>query len=176
MKKNLHKRKNESEYEPVVHHLDIGSLWEAVRDTDEQRDKDQHAGEVDGDHSFKKEVFEVVCSMSNDVQQHSWHIHSQDCSEQPSAQSYRYFHSPLAFTMAGVYAVRHDIVRAARVGEVTREQVNTLCSVSIYHKVQCARLNTSCHSHRGSLSHRYVLFGFHFQSLCIPTRPRWSPS
>ena len=67
VKQNLNKGKNEVKDEPVVHHLDIRSFREAVRDTDKQGDKDQHAGQVDGDHGFKEEVFEVVCSMSNDV-------------------------------------------------------------------------------------------------------------
>ena len=68
VKKNLHERKKEIKNEPYVHHLDVRGFGKIVRHVDKHGRKDEHAGQVHCDNGFKKESFEVVCTMSDEVQ------------------------------------------------------------------------------------------------------------
>ena len=56
-------------------------------DTDEEGGEDKEGGEVDCHYSFKKEVFEEVCSVDYDEDEDGWEVDSQDCIVDSSFQN-----------------------------------------------------------------------------------------
>ena len=65
VEQHLHEGDHDGKYQPDIHHLHIGSGGKRARNTDEQCSQDKEGGEVDGDNSFKEEVFEEVGSVDN---------------------------------------------------------------------------------------------------------------
>ena len=72
VEKNLNKWNHLGKNEPNIHHLNIGSGWQGLRNTDEEICENQERGEVDGDNGFKEEILEEVCSVDNDEDEESW--------------------------------------------------------------------------------------------------------
>ena len=66
------------EYQPDVHHLEIGCGRKALRDTDEEGGEDEEGGQVDSHHSFEKEIFEEICSIYNDEDEDGWKVDCED--------------------------------------------------------------------------------------------------
>ena len=77
METNLNKRNQQVKYEPYVHHFDIRSFRQIVRHVDKHGRQDEHAGKVHCDDGFKEKSFEVVCTVSNEIQENSWEINCQ---------------------------------------------------------------------------------------------------
>ena len=94
MDKHFNKRDNEVEYEPQINHFNVRSHRQGGGDVDEHGGQDQHHGQVHRHNSLeyqtiepyllstsflKEKVFEVVCCMSDDVQQDSWKEGGEKC-------------------------------------------------------------------------------------------------
>ena len=47
-------------------------------DTDEKGCQDEERSQVDGYNSFKKEVFEEVCSIDDDEDENGWEVNGED--------------------------------------------------------------------------------------------------
>ena len=80
MKKNLCEWENKIKDEPNINHLNIGGGRKGVGHADEHGRQHQHNSQVHCDHGFKEKVFEVVCSVSNDVQQYCGKEYCQEIS------------------------------------------------------------------------------------------------
>ena len=70
-----------------INHLHIGCGREALGDTDEEGCENKEGGEVNCHYSFKKEVFEEVCSVDYDEDEDGWEVDSQDCIVNSSFQN-----------------------------------------------------------------------------------------
>ena len=79
VEKNLRKRNHLGKNQPNINHFHIGCGREALGDTDEEGCENKEGGEVDCHYSFKKEVFEEVCSVDYDEDEDGWEVDSQDC-------------------------------------------------------------------------------------------------
>ena len=87
MKQNLHKGNHLGKDQPNINHLHIGCGGEALGDTDEEGCENKEGGEVNCHYSFKKEVFEEVCSVDYDEDKDCWEVDSQDCIVDSSFQN-----------------------------------------------------------------------------------------
>ena len=78
MKKNLNKWNHLGKNQPNINHLDIGSGWEGLRNTDEEVCENQKRGEVNSDNGFKEEILEEVGSVDNDEDEKCWQVDCKD--------------------------------------------------------------------------------------------------
>ena len=97
VKKNLCEGNHLGEDEPDINHLHIGSGREALGDTDEEGCQDKEGSQVDCHHSFKKEVFEEVCSIDDDENKNSWKVDGEDGIIDSSFQNDLDMHTSLNF-------------------------------------------------------------------------------
>ena len=93
VEKNFKERNELSKDEPNINHLNISSGGEAARHADEEGGENQEGSEIDTDHSFKEERFEVVCGVNYDQDQHCWEIGCQKFILYPSLQENNHLYS-----------------------------------------------------------------------------------
>jgi hypothetical protein len=63
----------------------VGSAGELVGDVHKHGGEDQHDGEVDSQ-DVHEESLEIVCRMTNDIQQYGWNKDDHNCSQKSSSK------------------------------------------------------------------------------------------
>ena len=89
MNKDLHKGNEKVEHEPVVHHLDAGSLGQGLAHPHEHGGKHQHHRQVHRHHRLEEERLEVVGGVADDVEEDGRHVNCHKVSQQSPAQNHR---------------------------------------------------------------------------------------
>ena len=77
-----HKGDDQVEDQPNVNHLNVGGLWEVLRDGYEHGGKDQHHRQVDCYDSLEEEGFEVVGHVGDDDEEHGGDVDGKDSAKE----------------------------------------------------------------------------------------------
>ena len=71
---NIYEGNDKAKQEPDLYHLDIRSDRQAADQRYVNADQDQHDGDVHSYGRLKVEWFEVVCDMSNYIEENGWNV------------------------------------------------------------------------------------------------------
>ena len=85
LKDDVGERFDEVENQPDIDHFYVGCGGKVVAYTNEHGGDDEHHSDVEGDDCLEEERLEVVCAVTNKVQNQGWDKDSQDNTEQSPA-------------------------------------------------------------------------------------------
>ena len=88
MNKDLHKGNEKVEHEPVVHHLDAGSLGQGLAHPHEHGGQHQHHRQVHRHHRLEEERLEVVGGVADDVEEDGGHVDGHEGSYESSSKNH----------------------------------------------------------------------------------------
>ena len=114
MQKDLSKWNNQVKDQPDVNHLYVGSAGELFGDVNE------HGGDCQDVH---EEGLEIVCRMTNDIQQYGWNKDSHNCSQKSSSKrDFKEYRLSLGCVRLPKYVPKNvqNVVRFSRLGSTTK--------------------------------------------------------
>ena len=83
---NIYKGNDEIEQQPGFYHLYIGCDWQAIHYCNVHAGQHQHHSQVQGYCRLKVEWFEVVCDVSNNVENNGRNVHCGKDAEKTAAK------------------------------------------------------------------------------------------